>query len=181
MKIYTKSGDQGTTGLLGNARVLKCDLRIEAYGTVDELNAFLGLAASNELPGDVQAVLATLQNQLFDLGAELASENAEQKGTASITESQVSQLEEWIDRYEQDLPPLRNFILPGGNRASAALHVARCVCRRAERTIVALGQQSSLRGVIVQYVNRLGDLLFVLARTANARAGVEDIHWQKLD
>ena len=183
MKIYTRTGDQGETALFGGQRVSKDHDRIEAYGTVDELNAVLGVVRA-ELgdagdPGRIDPLLARVQHQLFDLGAELATPSPEEKGTALLTDSQVASLEQAIDEYEAKLTPLKQFILPGGSRAASHLHVARCVCRRAERLIVALGHHEAVRETPVQYVNRLADLLFVLARAANHAAGVGDVPWNK--
>lgn len=180
MKIYTRTGDRGDTALLGGARVLKSDPRVEAYGEVDELNAWLGLArAQPGLGEDLIDVLGHLQRDLFALGARLADPSeriAAQIAKVSVTETDVRRLEEWIDRYETELPPLRRFILPGGIFAAATLHLARAVCRRAERRIVALGGDS-VEPVLLAYVNRLSDLLFVLARLANQRAAQPEIEW----
>ncbi len=179
MKIYTKTGDDGTTGLYGGVRVAKNDGRIEACGAVDELNAVLGVVRTNNLLQPIDQILAQLQNQLFDLGAELATPDASGKGTDYLQDTNVAQLEAWIDQLESVLPELKTFILPGGSPAAAWLHLARCVCRRAERCIVTLNQQSTLRKTVLLYVNRLGDLLFVMARTANAESGTSDVAWQK--
>lgn len=180
MKIYTRAGDQGSTALFGGAKVAKCDVRISAYGTIDELNAVLGLARAGDVPPQIDRVLLQLQNQLFDLGAELASPQAEDRGTERIQEDNVLALEKLIDTFEEDLPVLTSFILPGGSQTAATLHLARCVCRRAEREIVALSQEASLRETVLKYVNRVSDLLFVLARAANASAGVSDVAWTRL-
>ncbi len=179
MKIYTKTGDDGTTGLYGGVRVSKTDRRIMACGAIDELNAIVGVVRSHGPSSKIDQILAHLQNQLFDLGAELASPDASSKGTDFLQESDVSQLETWIDQFEPTLPDLKTFILPGGNLVAAELHFARCVCRRAERELVELHEHTSLRKPVLLFVNRLGDLLFVLARTANAESGVADIPWQK--
>ncbi|QEG37297.1 cob(I)yrinic acid a,c-diamide adenosyltransferase [Bythopirellula goksoeyrii] len=179
MKIYTKTGDDGTTGLYGGGRVSKCDERIKACGTVDELNALLGVVRASGVSASVDKVLGHIQNQLFDLGAELATPDASSRGTDYLQDSDVAQLEAWIDQFDPALPELKTFILPGGSKAAAGIHLARSVCRRAEREMVALNQRSSLRNTILLYINRLGDLLFVLARTANAEVGVPDVAWQK--
>ncbi len=181
MKIYTKTGDTGETGLFGGPRVPKDDVRIEAYGTVDELNAFLGQARAESLPAEVDAVLAQAQNCLFTIGAELATPNPERQRTAAVSSEAVSRLEQAIDALEASLPPLREFILPGGNRQAAALHVARGVCRRAERRVVTLARQETgtVSEVTVCYLNRLSDYLFVAARYACHAAGVAEVKWTK--
>jgi len=189
MKIYTRTGDQGSTSLFGNTRVVKCDLRISAYGTLDELNAMLGVARSEGLPQRCEALVLRLQNQLFDLGAELATLDPVERGTAILQPEDIAEQEAIIDELEQALAPLTSFILPGGTKAAATLHLARCVCRRAEREIVALSQQclaqqclaqeAQIRAIVLEFVNRTSDLLFVLARTANAAAGTDDTPWTK--
>ncbi|MEM8864937.1 MAG: cob(I)yrinic acid a,c-diamide adenosyltransferase [Planctomycetota bacterium] len=183
MKIYTRTGDQGETALFGGQRVSKDHNRIEAYGTIDELNAVLGVVraelATEGDPGGLDGLLGTVQHQLFDLGAELAAPSPEEQGTDLLSADHVAALEEAIDTHEARLQPLKQFILPGGNRAASQLHVARCVCRRAERLIVALGHREAVRETPVQYANRLADLLFVLARVANQAAGIDDVPWQK--
>jgi cob(I)alamin adenosyltransferase len=179
MKIYTKTGDAGETGLFGGPRVSKDSPRIEAYGTVDELNALLGLVRLEPLPEEIERMLAKIQNQLFDLGAELASPEPDRKGTNILGESQIAWQETLIDRFETELLPLKAFILPGGTRGAALLHVARCVCRRAERCVVTLQRTEPLSTVPIVYLNRLSDLLFVAARVVNHRAGVADVPWEK--
>lgn len=180
MKIYTRTGDSGDTGLFGGARVLKCDPRVEAYGDVDELNAWLGVTrAEAGLGADLLDVLSHLQRDLFAVGARLADPAeriSERVAKVAISQADVRRLEEWIDRFETELPPLRRFILPGGSSTGAALHLARTVCRRAERRIVALGRDS-VEPELLAYVNRLSDLLFVLARVANHRAAHKEIEW----
>jgi cob(I)alamin adenosyltransferase len=176
-KIYTRTGDSGTTGLGTGERTRKDDPRIEAMGTVDELNAVLGLLACEPLPEDLTELVVRLQHELFDLGGELCL-----PGMVLFPESRVAELEAILDRLNEALPPLKEFILPGGTRAAAVAHLARTVCRRAERQVVRLAREEPterLRPVIGQYLNRLSDLLFVLARTLNARAGVTDVLWQK--
>ena len=181
MKIYTKTGDDGETGLFGGPRVVKHHPRIAAYGDVDELNAVIGWARCESPPRETPEALARVQGQLFAVGAELASPNPPAMGTEMIGDKQIAFLEQTIDWHESGLAPLREFILPGGSRGAAALHMARTVCRRAERNVVALsqtpGEQVSPR--IIIYMNRLSDLLFVLARTANAEAGRGDVPWEK--
>jgi cob(I)alamin adenosyltransferase len=181
MKIYTKTGDDGGTGLFGGPRVAKDDSRIEAYGTVDELNSVLGWTRAVGLPADVDACLTRIQNELFAVGAELATPDPAAHGTAWTGPEQIAALEQAIDRFEAALAPLQQFILPGGTPAAAALHVARGVCRRAERRVVTLTRESpqAIRGAIVVYLNRLGDLLFVLARAVNHDSGQPDVPWQK--
>jgi cob(I)alamin adenosyltransferase len=180
VKIYTKSGDDGTTGLLGPGRFGKDDPRIEAYGTVDELNAALGVARAAGPPLDVDRLLARVQDELFLVGAALADPDPRGRFFGSITPQHVSSLEHEIDSGEQDLPPLAQFILPGGTPAAAALHLARTVCRRAERSVVGLRrvQGQSVAADVAIYLNRLGDWLFVVARLVNQRAGVADIPWK---
>jgi cob(I)alamin adenosyltransferase len=178
MKIYTKTGDTGDTSLLGGARVGKDDLRVEAYGAVDELNALLGVALSHADDADLRTLLATIQKDLFAIGSQLADPVGtvvQRQEKAVIADAHVEALEHAIDGREAALPPLRTFILPGGGTVGATLHLARTVCRRAERRVVALGRASRIAPVVVVYLNRLSDLLFVLAREANVREGrVED-------
>ena len=180
MKIYTKTGDAGETGLFGGARVSKASIRVEAYGEVDELNSAVGWARVAASDPDLDALLNQIQNDLFEVGAGLGStEDRKQKSAMPlIEEPQVEALERAIDKYEEGPPALTSFVLPGGSESAARFHLARCVCRRAERSLVALGAQESLRGELFRYVNRLSDLLFVLARHANHVAGVQDIPWK---
>lgn len=178
MKIYTKTGDRGETGLFGGPRVRKDHPRVEAYGSVDELNAVLGLVRCENVGDPLDRLLATIQNELFELGAELASPQPDRVGTRRITADQATALESAIDEHEAGLPPLKAFILPGGCRAAALLHVARTVCRRAERRVVTLSEQESLGSDVIIYLNRLSDLLFVLARAVNQAAGRGDVPWQ---
>jgi cob(I)alamin adenosyltransferase len=179
MRIYTRTGDDGTTGLTGGDRVSKDDPRISAYGAVDELNAHLGVCRAAGLPSEVDAVVAALQHEMFVLGAELASPTGAVPGITLLGEDNVRRLEIAVDRFERDLPALRAFILPGGSPAAAALHVARCVCRRAEGELVGLSRGASVRKVLLQYVNRVSDLLFVMARWCNLQAAVADTEWEK--
>jgi cob(I)alamin adenosyltransferase len=183
-KIYTRAGDDGETALYGGGRVRKDDRRIEAIGTVDELNSALGvvrleLARSGVGPVGFDDLLALLQNQLFDLGAELATRRPEDRGTNLIRNDHVLSLEAEIDRYDAALEPLTAFILPGGSAAAAQLHVARGTCRRAERRLVELASSESIRPELLHYLNRLSDLLFVLARAANRANRLPDVLWQK--
>jgi cob(I)alamin adenosyltransferase len=181
MKIYTKTGDSGETGLFAGARVRKDDVRIEAYGTVDELNAVIGLARSEALPLEIEQTLERVQSELFSVGAELATPEPEKHGTALIGDPQITLLERAIDNLEAGLPPLRQFILPAGSKAAATLHVARGVCRRAERRVVTLANSPGVEIAtrIVRYLNRLGDYLFVAARYANQEAKAVETRWQK--
>ena len=183
MKIYTKTGDSGQTGLFRGPRVFKDDPRIEAYGTVDELNSVLGLARAATLPGDIDLLIARIQNELFSVGAELATPKPDATGMRIIQSAHIEALERAIDHYESSLEPLQQFILPGGTPAAAALHLARTVCRRAERRVITLVKHpgESVSAEIVIYLNRISDLLFVLARAVNRQSGVADIPWQKPD
>jgi cob(I)alamin adenosyltransferase len=178
-RIYTRTGDDGTTALGLGARVPKDALRVDCYGTVDELNSLLGLALAAPAPAELEAELRRIQNDLFHLGADLCvtEEQKAAKPLPRIEERHVRALEERIDAWNEELPPLANFILPGGSPAAAALHVARTVCRRAERLLVALARQEPVGAWTVPYLNRLSDLLFVQARTANRLAGVEEPYW----
>ncbi len=181
LNIYTRTGDRGDTGLFGGGRVPKNDARVEAYGDVDELNAALGLARAIELMPRVDEVLVPVQRDLFAIGALLATPDRdrmhEQLAKARVDEDRVAQLEAAIDAGEAELEPLRAFILPGGTPKAAALHVARTVCRRAERRVVALAHTVEIPQLVVMYLNRLSDLLFVLARVANRRAGAGEVTW----
>ena len=181
LKIYTKTGDAGDTGLFGGGRVAKDHPRVEAYGAVDELNAALGLARSIELMPRIDEVLVPLQRDLFGLGALLATPDQEkmrqQLEKARIDDGRIAELERAIDAGERELEPLRAFILPGGTPKAAALHVARTVCRRAERCVVTLARDTDVPPVVVVYLTRLSDLLFVLARVANRRAGAGEVTW----
>jgi cob(I)alamin adenosyltransferase len=174
MKIYTRSGDDGSTGLFGGQRVAKNDLRLECCGTIDELNAALGWAAAS---GVVDA-LRRVQNELFVIGAQLASPKLS-PSIAPLQPASVERLEHEIDAAEKDLSPLREFILPGGSEGAARLHMVRAICRRAERLLVALSAQHPIDAVLLQYVNRLSDWLFVQARWLNKQQQVADIPWKK--
>jgi cob(I)alamin adenosyltransferase len=178
MKIYTRTGDRGETGLYGGARVSKSHPRVAAYGEVDELNACLGvIGAQSDVPAEVAADLVEIQKDLFAIGARLADPDAKGRSTkTAVGEGDISRLENWIDQFEASLPPLRRFILPGGTHAGALLHLGRTVCRRAERAAVALGPDAVDKEVVV-YLNRLSDLLFVLARAVNHRAAHPETEW----
>ena len=184
MKIYTKGGDGGETSLFDKTRVSKADPRVDAYGEVDELNACLGAAraalpAGHASSADIAAALEAIQKDLFALGARLADPSAriaERVTKAAIGTADVERLESTIDRLEAELPPLRRFILPGGGLAGSLLHLGRTVCRRAERRVIALGP-GAVDSVLIVYLNRLSDLLFVMARAANHRAGVAETEW----
>jgi len=173
-QIATRTGDDGTTGLGDNTRVHKHHLRVQAMGDVDELNSHLGLLLCEDMPADLREELVTIQHDLFDLGGELCI-----PGFAMITDTQVARLDALLAKYNATLPALAEFILPAGSRAAAQSHVCRTVCRRAERAIVALGKAEPLNAQPRQYVNRLSDLLFVLARVLNRHAGGGDVLWQK--
>ena len=178
MKIYTRTGDSGETALFDNRRVSKADPRVDAYGEVDELNAWLGLVRSGCAEADIDEALVHIQRDLFAVGAQLADPSEKLAGRvtkAFISDADVERLETLIDTLERELPPLTRFILAGGAAPGAALHVARTVCRRAERRIVALSPAPDL--LIVRYINRLSDLLFVLARVVNHRAGQPETEW----
>jgi cob(I)alamin adenosyltransferase len=181
IKIYTKTGDDGTTGLVGGNRVKKYDLRLESYGTVDELNAWIGMIRSFELPENITGYLVEIQNKLFNIGSRLASD---EKGDAyttqlSITEENIRFLEKAIDEMETGLPELTRFILPGGDLLVSHCHVARTVCRRAERRITEFSEQQNVQSEIVKYINRLSDFLFVLARRLSYNSNTGEIFWVK--
>jgi len=181
VKIYTRTGDAGDTGLFGGGRVSKTHPRVEAYGDVDELNAAIGLARSIETIPRVDEVLVPLQRDLFSIGALLATPDHEkmkrQLEKARIDETRITELEHAIDDGDQELEPLKSFIVPGGTPKAAALHVARTVCRRAERRVIALSPDEQIPPIVVIYLNRLSDLLFTLARVANRRAGMGEVTW----
>jgi cob(I)alamin adenosyltransferase len=178
MKIYTRTGDAGETSLFGGQRVSKADSRVDAYGEVDELNAWIGLVRAAGLDRDLDDPLVRIQQDLFALGARLADPGehmTDRAAKASLGDADIFRLEQLIDRLESELPPLRRFILAGGSPAGAALHVARTVCRRAERRMVSLRPPPD--AVLIKYVNRLSDLLFVLARVVNHRRGAPEVEW----
>ncbi len=179
MKIYTRTGDKGDTGLFGGVRVPKDDVRVEAYGTVDETNAAIGLALSHCQVPLVKSVLGEVQSDLFTLGAELAAASGHEArlGIQLLTDADVLRLEHAIDEAELTLPPLKNFILPGGPSEVAALHLARTVARRAERRVLTLAQREPVRPIVLVYLNRLADLLFMLARRAGHESGGAEVPW----
>lgn len=172
-KIYTRTGDKGTTGLGGGKRVAKDDPRVEAYGTVDELSSALGMLLAEELPEHLRAALTDIQHDLFDVGSELCV-----PGRQTLAEENITRLENMLDRLNADLPYLKEFILRGGTRAASLAHFACTVCRRAERRIVTLSRAEAVPETSVKYINRLSDLLFVMARALNKHAGVSDVLWQ---
>ncbi len=186
-KVYTRTGDEGQTGLFGGPRVSKDDIRLEAYGTVDELNSVLGVVAATVEHEDLRGWLATIQSALFDIGGELATPDIEQRVERGqpvgprVTDEDITGLERWIDTLDAELTPLQRFILPGGTAGAAHLHVARTVCRRAERRLVTLGASAAVSPVPMRYLNRLSDLLFTMARAVNARAGVAEPEWLGLE
>ncbi|MBA4159372.1 MAG: cob(I)yrinic acid a,c-diamide adenosyltransferase [Gemmatimonadetes bacterium] len=185
MKIYTRTGDRGETGLFGGQRVRKDHVRVDAYGEVDELNSVLGLAAARlaaDGETEIRGRLREIQTELFTIGANLATPRPEDGGRASshipaFAEARIAEMEGWIDDAETQLEPLKTFILPGGSEAAALLHLARTVCRRAERRVVSLAHEAHIEEGMVIYLNRLSDLLFTLARLANHRDGIADIPW----
>jgi len=184
MDLYTRRGDDGSTDFFGGERTGKDHPRVEAYGTVDELNASVGLAVTacdgaRPLHGRLAAILVEIQSRLFDLGADLATpaDTPHRDKVAAVTADHVTEVERWIDEIDGPNKPMKNFILPGGTALSARLHVARTVCRRAERRIVVLTRMSQINPEAVRYVNRLSDLFFAMARRANADAGVPDVPW----
>ena len=180
MKIYTKTGDRGETGLFGGTRVRKSEPRVSAYGEVDELNAALGVVRAGVEDPELEAHLARIQEELFCVGAELATPHDARARSAvpPVEERWIAALEAAIDAWEQELPRLGRFVLPGGTRTAAALHLARCTCRRAERHVVALAAGAEVAQVVLAYLNRLSDFLFVAARLANHRAGRPEVQWE---
>jgi len=180
-KVYTRTGDKGTTRLGGGQEVPKDSLRIQTYGMVDELNSVIGLALAFEPVEAVHKALVQIQHELFTLGGDLCllEEDKQKWGTPGIEPAHVKQLEELMDRLNQELEPLEEFILPGGSTVSAFLHQARCVCRRAESLAVALAREEKIGANVLPYLNRLSDALFVLARYQNHQSGVDDVFWRK--
>ncbi|GAB7387474.1 cob(I)yrinic acid a,c-diamide adenosyltransferase [Bacillaceae bacterium] len=179
MKIYTRTGDDGTTGVIGG-RVAKDDPRVEAYGTVDEVNAFVGQAIAlldRDRYRDLIEMLMAIQHELFDTGADLALLAKKEGMGYRVHKGMVERLERWIDGFDQEVPPIRRFILPGGNPGSAALHVARVLTRRAERRVVRLAAEQEINPEVRRYLNRLSDFFFVAARVVNARAGIADVEY----
>lgn len=183
MKIYTRTGDDGDTALFGGGRVPKAHERVEAYGTVDELNAVIGLAIAQAADEQIRSRLKTVQHDLFALGADLATPPArdgrKRPSTPDLPAGRVAEMEGWIDEADQELAPLTAFVLPGGTVGAAALHLARTVCRRAEREVVRLAGGEPVSEAVVPYLNRLSDLLFTFARLENHRTGVADVEWIK--
>jgi len=180
-KVYTKTGDDGTTGLVGGNRVKKYDPRLEVYGTVDELNAAIGFLRSLDVSPDVTGILIQIQNKLFNIGSRLASDEKGDAFTANlaITEENINVLENAIDEYEKQLPKLAGFVLPGGEIAVAQCHVARTICRRSERRIVEFAEKNPIQPEIIKYINRLSDFLFVLARKLTADKNIDETFWTK--
>ncbi|RDJ31021.1 MAG: cob(I)yrinic acid a,c-diamide adenosyltransferase [Crenarchaeota archaeon] len=176
MKIYTKTGDDGTTGLQSGPRVSKTDSRIKAYGIVDEINSILGIALTFELKEDIKKILTRIQNELFVLGSDLSNPDLEHKENR-IEVKMIENLEQDIDKLEENLPPLTNFILPGGNQAASQIHFARTVTRRAEIQTVELSENQKINKLCITYLNRLSDLLFVIGRTINKQNNVSDVIW----
>ena len=176
--IYTRTGDGGTTSLVGGTRIGKDDVRLEAYGTVDELNSHLGLLRvfTGDVAGDSETELDSIQNKLFNVGAYLATEGAEV--CRGLGTDDIARLEEWMDSMEEALPPLNSFVLPGGTRAAAEAHICRTVCRRAERRVITLGHSAQLDANVVKYLNRLSDWLFVYSRWLTVRSGAREITWK---
>lgn len=178
MKIYTKTGDQGQTSLLGGTRVSKDDLRIHSYGTIDELNSYIGLIRDQEVNYKRKDLLKAIQDSLFVIGSDLAADPAKKSKHPVLKSSDIELLEKSIDEMEAELPELRSFILPGGHTVVSYCHIARCVCRRAERHIVGLAEHSQVDTLVIQYINRLSDFLFVLARKVGQELNVEEVKWQ---
>lgn len=180
MKIYTKTGDSGQTGLFRGGRVPKHDLRVHAYGNVDELNALIGVLLPEIQNSEIHQILSGIQHDLFEVGADLATPPQVQEDTRMrIPSTKIEDLEKAIDHFEERLPELQNFILPGGSKGGGLLHYARTVCRRAERSVTRLQAEQSISPEIVRYLNRLSDLLFVMARAENQKAGVPEVIWKK--
>jgi cob(I)alamin adenosyltransferase len=176
-KIYTKTGDTGTTGLFGGKRLPKNHLRIETYGTVDELNAHIGMVRDQVAESALRALLKAIQDRLFTIGSNLASDPDKDMAVPDIQPKDIEALEAAMDEMDETLPELKNFILPGGHPAVSNAHIARCVCRRAERLVVALTQESRVEPVVLQYLNRLSDYLFILARFIGHSKGIEEVVW----
>ncbi len=177
MKIYTKTGDNGNTDLQGNFRIAKSHPRIISYGTVDEVNAALGLVLTNSLDNDITKILTEIQNDLFLVGADLSNPNLSDVKNR-VTLDMVERLEQYIDKFESELPPLTNFILPGGGIAAAQLHYVRTVVRRAETQVVQLSEKDEINSNCIKYLNRLSDLFFVMGRLINKRKDIDDITWK---
>lgn len=179
MKIYTKTGDKGTTALFGGKRVSKADLRIETYGTVDELNSYIGLVRDQEVNAKRKNILVEIQDRLFTIGSILATEPGNIKvKVPALLETDITFLEKEIDAMDAELPPMKSFVLPGGHQSVSFCHVARTVCRRGERLVIALDAQEKVDALIVQYLNRLSDYLFMLSRKMTAELGAEETPWK---
>jgi cob(I)alamin adenosyltransferase len=182
MKIYTKTGDKGQTSLIGGTKVSKGHLKIESYGTVDELNSFIGVIRDSFTDTDTNILLERTQNNLFNIGAQLATvAGTTNSYVPKVTEEEIESLEKAIDKMDESLTPLRNFILPGGHIANSYAHVARCVCRRAERCVVRLMEEEEVDPLIIKYMNRLSDYLFALARFISHQNGSREVEWKKHD
>jgi cob(I)alamin adenosyltransferase len=181
MKIYTKKGDQGRTGLIGGTRVSKANLRIEAYGTIDELNSYMGLLRDNALNEEFKNEIVQIQDRLFTLGSYLASdpEKSNMK-LPELSDTDILSLEQSIDKMEDELEPMKNFVLPGGHQTVSFCHITRCVCRRAERLVVALNDSAAQNPLILSYLNRLSDYLFVYSRFLTKKMGANEIPWKPL-
>ena len=177
-KIYTKTGDQGQTSLFGGRRVSKGHLRIDSYGTVDELNSYVGLVRDQLSEDTIRAVLKKIQDRLFTIGANLAADPEKDLPKPDLLASDIELLEAEMDRMDETLPELRNFILPGGHPTVSFCHVARCVCRRAERLVVVLADEEPVDPIVIQYLNRLSDYLFILSRRIAADLGAEEVTWK---
>lgn len=178
MKIYTKTGDTGHTSLLGGKRVSKAHIRINAYGTIDELNSHIGLLRDLEINDERKIVLKEIQDRLFTVGSHLAADNQNRKKIPDLIETDVELLEKEIDKMNDELPAMKHFILPGGHQSVSFAHIARCVCRRAEREIVALHHEEEVEELIIKYINRLSDYLFVLARKIGKELNSEEVQWR---
>lgn len=177
-KIYTKTGDKGETGLFGGKRLPKDDLRIEAYGTIDELNATVGALADEIISNDIQTFLRQVQNDLFVIGSHLATVPGKNLNLPSLPAAQIQVMETWMDEWDEALPPLKNFILPGGHPTVSKAHMARCVCRRSERRVISLGHREEISPLIVMYLNRLSDFFFMLGRKLAQDLQIKEIIWE---
>ena len=177
MKIYTKTGDDGTTGIQGGKRISKSNLRIKAYGTIDELNATIGLVLSKKFDDDIENLLRNIQNDLFVAGSDLSNPDLSNMKNR-ITKEMVANIEKNIDRLENELPPITNFILPGGHEVASLIHIARTIARRAETIVISLNENEKVNDECKKFLNRLSDLLFVIARTVNKKNGFNDIIWK---
>jgi len=177
-KIYTKTGDKGETSLFGGKRLPKSHIRIDAYGTVDELNSFIGVVRDSQKDEHTRKILKEIQDRLFTIGANLASDPSKEMSTPDIKESDIELLEKEMDKMDEVLPALKNFVLPGGHTSVSMCHVARCVCRRAERIVVALNEMQAVEEILIRYLNRLSDYLFVLSRKIALDLNAEEVAWK---